>query len=380
MKLLQESLGGMREIILDNSHEVFERRLMALQREARRLRTLSNFIQAGPRFVVESAGIALIALLSIHFSRQPGGIVAAIPVLGALALGAQRLLPLVQAIYLGWTSYSVNCKHLADVLKLMRVPVRANGSRGTAAERPFSQLELRRLCFKYGKCASTLALKDIDLVIARGERIGLIGKTGSGKSTLADVLMGLLLPTSGEMRIDGVVVDEATVAGWQAQIAHVPQAIFLADDTIAANIAFGVEGEPDNERVRQAAERANLRGFIEQLPEGVMTRVGERGVRLSGGQRQRIGIARALYKKATLLVLDEATSAVDHETEAAIMESVASLDRDLTIILIAHRLTTLAGCDVVYRLDGGSIVESGTYKQVVLGRGGALRSSNLRLG
>jgi ATP-binding cassette subfamily B protein len=201
-----------------------------------------------------------------------------------------------------------------------------------------------------------LVLGDVSLTIQRGERMALVGPTGSGKSTLADILMGLLAPTSGRLLIDG---REVAPEAWQANIAHVPQSIFLADTSIAENIALGIPaGEVDRERLETAARQAQIAGFIESLPRGYATSVGERGVRLSGGQRQRIGIARALYKQAPVLVFDEATSALDDATEKALMDTLAGLPRDLTIIMIAHRLSTASYCDRVITVSGGSLAEA----------------------
>jgi ABC-type multidrug transport system fused ATPase/permease subunit len=217
-----------------------------------------------------------------------------------------------------------------------------------------------------------MVLNDVSLVIPKGSRVGFIGKTGSGKSTIIDLVMGLMMPTSGEVRIDDAVLSPDTVRAWQAQIAHVPQAIYLADTNVAGNIAFGVSEEKiDMERVREAARQAELAEFIESLPEKYDTIVGERGIRLSGGQRQRIGIARALYKRASVLVFDEATSALDNETEAAVMGAIERLQRDLTILIIAHRVTTVAMCDKVIKLDGGEVVAEGPYETVVAGKGTA---------
>ena len=200
-------------------------------------------------------------------------------------------------------------------------------------------------------------LRDVSLKIRRGERVALVGPTGSGKSTLADILMGLLPPSSGRLLIDG---REVSPEAWQQNIAHVPQSIFLADASIAENIALGIPAEAvDSSRLRAAAAQAQIASFIESLPQGYATAVGERGVRLSGGQRQRIGIARALYKQADVLVFDEATSALDDATEQALMETLAGLSRDLTIILVAHRLSTTAYCDRVITVANGALQETG---------------------
>jgi ATP-binding cassette subfamily B protein len=210
----------------------------------------------------------------------------------------------------------------------------------------------------------------VDLEIRRGERIGLIGSTGSGKSTLVDLIMGLLEPTAGRILVDGVnlydPLQPERLAAWRAAIAHVPQSIYLADSSIAENIAFGIPKELINhEHVRQAAQQAQIAGFIDGSPQGYATFVGERGIRLSGGQRQRIGIARALYKRAKLLVLDEATAALDNATEQAVMEAVKGLSRDLTIVMIAHRLSTVSSCDRVIRLQQGCIEAEGPPRLLI---------------
>jgi ATP-binding cassette subfamily B protein len=201
-------------------------------------------------------------------------------------------------------------------------------------------------------------LRNFDLTVPRGARIGFVGPTGCGKSTTLDLLMGLLKPTEGRILVDGEPLEGPRLRAWQRNIAHVPQAIFLADTTLAENIAFGVPKEQiDLDRVRQAARKAQIADFIESRPEGYGARVGERGIQLSGGQRQRIGIARALYKQATVLVFDEATSALDHATEGSVMDAINNLGRDLTIVLIAHRLSTVERCDSIVQMGPGESVE-----------------------
>jgi ATP-binding cassette subfamily B protein len=306
--------------------------------------------------VVEAAGIATIALIALAMSLRPGGIVDAIPALGALALGAQRLLPLVQQAYFGWSQTAGNLQSIDDIASALAMPVLA--APAESAPLPFEdRIAFERVSFAYGDAGP--ALRDVSLVIPRGSRIGIAGTTGSGKSTLLDLLMGLLEPGAGEIRVDGHLLDAETRPRWQASLAHVPQAIFLVDDSIAANIAFGrAKGGIDMERVRACARAAHVADFVEELPDGYATKVGERGIRLSGGQRQRIGIARALYKGATVLILDEATSALDDETEAAVIASIMALGPELTIVMIAHRRSTLEGCDAIVRLEGGRIVET----------------------
>jgi ATP-binding cassette subfamily B protein len=213
-------------------------------------------------------------------------------------------------------------------------------------------------------------LQGLDLEIHRGERIGLIGSTGSGKSTLVDLFMGLLQPTAGRLFVDGTDLHDPQhperLAAWRAAIAHVPQSIYLADSSIAENIAFGVpRHQIDLARVKQAAAQAQIASFIESSPEGYESFVGERGIRLSGGQRQRIGIARALYKKANVLVLDEATSALDIRTEEKVMKAIKAFSESLTVIMIAHRLSTVESCDRVIRLSTGRVSADGPPRQVL---------------
>jgi ATP-binding cassette subfamily B protein len=240
--------------------------------------------------------------------------------------------------------------------------LRANDSNGQVT---FQQsITIDNLSFRYAADAPC-ALEEISLQIQRGARVGFIGETGSGKSTLLDLVMGLLRPTKGCIRVDGVELSGAVVRCWQKAIAHVPQGIFLSDSSIAENIALGVEKQDiDMNRVRQAAHMAQIADFIESRPRGYADVVGERGIRLSGGQRQRIGIARALYKQSTVLVLDEATSALDNATEQSVMEFVNTLDRRLTILMIAHRISSLKDCDLIVELKGGRIVFQGPYSRL----------------
>jgi len=219
--------------------------------------------------------------------------------------------------------------------------------------------------FRYGVAGARI-LDNINLTIAKGARVGLVGSTGSGKSTLMDLLMGLLMPSAGTIFVDDEALRGARIRAWQQSIAHVPQTIFLADASISENIALGVRAaDIDEARVRRAAERAQIAEFIDSSPHGYAAIVGEQGVRLSGGQRQRIGIARALYRQAQVLVLDEATSALDNATEQSVIEAIDGLDRELTVIIIAHRLTTVQHCDTIVELERGQIAAQGPYQQLI---------------
>ncbi len=367
IQAVQESLGGIRDILLDQSQAVVQEKLNRIEDRVRQDLTISGFIQLAPRPVIEGAAVILVALFAVWFSIQPGGLLAAVPTLGAIAIGAQRLMPMAQSVYLGWAGYSTHADSIGDLVALLDMPQESDAPEGASEPVTFEQqIEMREVFFRYAD--GTAALSGVNIQVAKGQCVGIIGRTGSGKSTLVDVLMGLLVPSEGELLVDGIPVSGTRVSGWRARIAHVPQSIFLRDASVAENVAFGSNNVGvDDERLRDAAARAGLLEFIDSLPEGFSTVVGERGIRLSGGQRQRIGIARALYKQADLLILDEATSALDSETEAAVMDSVASLGANLTIVLIAHRLTTVAMCDRVYRLENGRIVAEGSLDEVVLG-------------
>jgi ATP-binding cassette subfamily B protein len=287
-------------------------------------------------------------------------------VLGSLALAAQRMLPVLQNLYSNYLKVRTSQISVHDALEILERPLPPHFGQPAPAPLGYrTAIELRDLHFRYTP-TTPWVLAGLNLRIPRGSRVGFIGATGSGKSTLIDILMGLLPPGRGEVLIDGVPVFPDHLRGWQAHLAHVPQAIYLADVSIADNIAFGVPPERiDHERVRAAARQAQIADAIESWTEGYATLVGERGVRLSGGQRQRIGIARALYKQADVIVFDEATSALDNQTEASVMAAIEGLHPDLTILIVAHRLTTLRGCDLIVELERGGIRRMGTYQEII---------------
>jgi len=351
---VHEGLGSIRDVLLDQSQKYQVDRFSTDDRWVRGLQAEADFLGGFPRFLIEGVAMAGIAVLSLLLVRQPGGFVAALPVLGSLALGAQRMLPAVQQAYASATAVRAHTSDLQATLALLDQPAPAVDPPAVVPAAFRDAITLENVCFRY-QPGSALVLRDVSLLIKRGERVALVGPTGSGKSTLVDILMGLLEPSAGRLLIDG---RQVAAEAWQANIAHVPQSIFLADTSIAENIALGIPAaEVDQTRLKAAATQAQIADFIESLPKGYATTVGERGVRLSGGQRQRIGIARALYKQAPVLVFDEATSALDDATERALMETLDGLSRDLTIIMIAHRLSTTAYCDRVITVERGSIRE-----------------------
>jgi len=354
-RTVEEALGGIRDILLDRSQPQLEARFGAVDRAHRRAHAANLFISTAPRFVIEAAGIVALAAAALALSLRPGGLVAALPVLGALALGAQRLLPLLQQAYHGWTQAAGNLQSLRDLLDIVELPASARAPAAAPAGPAFERsLELRGV--GYGHPGGRFALRDVDLTIAAGEHVAIAGATGSGKSTLIDLVLGLLDPQSGEILIDGRPLgDEKVRAAWQAKLAHVPQAVYLADDTIAANIAFPRRAaELDPMRLEAALQGAQLEALVASLPDGLDTIVGERGVRLSGGQRQRIGLARALVRAPAVLILDEATSALDEATEAAVMRALAA-NPGLTLLTVAHRASTLGAAGRVVWLEAGSL-------------------------
>lgn len=357
IKSLQEGLGGFRDVIIDQAQEIYCGIFRKADLSMRAAQINSNFIAQSPRFVVEMLGMLLFVILAYKLAIGPGGISSAVPVLGALALGAQRMLPISQQAYQAWSSIQSNRASLVDVLDLLDKPLPDQHSCGCEMIEFNRDIQICNLSFRYG-LGSDWVLKDVNLNIPKGSRVGFIGATGSGKSTLLDIIMGLLEPTIGELLIDSILVDLNNINKWQKRIAHVPQSIFFADTSIERNIAFGELPEKiDRERVRWASKQANILDTIESWPNKFETVVGERGICLSGGQRQRIGIARALYKRADVLIFDEATNALDNETEQSVMESIQSLGPQMTVLIITHRLDTLDFCDFIVKLDSNKIIK-----------------------
>ena len=351
IKSLQEGLGGIRDVLIDGTQKFYCNIYRKADYPLRRASGSNIFIGASPRYIIEAIGMTLIAFFAYILSQQKGGVNNAIPILGALAIGAQRLLPTLQQSYLSYSSIRGFRSSFKDVLDLLNQPLPFYAELPQPKSMPFkSEIKLTNLSFRY-QDDSPWVLKNINLTLSKGSRIGFIGLTGSGKSTLLDIIMGLLAPTSGNMHIDKTKIDNQNCRQWQAHIAHVPQNIYLSDSTIEENIAFGIPKKEINiNHVKKAAKKAKISDLIEEWSEGYQTFVGERGIRLSGGQRQRIGIARALYKQANVLIFDEATSALDNETEREVMEAINDLSKEITVLIIAHRLTSLKDCDQIVEI------------------------------
>lgn len=343
---LQEGLGGIKDIILDDTQEFYCNQYYKSLSLRQNAAAINAFYGASPKPVIETVGILCIALFSYYLSNEEGGIERAIPMLAALTLGAQRLLPAMQLLYGSYTSIKASKPMLIDLLFLLNQKVTKHTKISSAPLITFEkEILISNLSFRYSK-EEPWVLKDLSIRLKKNTTVGFVGTTGSGKSTLINIIMGLLDPSEGYIAVDGKVIEIRNKKSWQAHIAHVPQDIFLADGTIEENIAFGIPPEKiDHYLVREVAKKANILDLIESTKYGYQTNVGEEGAKISGGQRQRIGIARALYKKCDVLVLDEATSSLDNGTEKQIMKEVSALSGEMTILIIAHRLSTLENCD-----------------------------------
>ena len=352
IKALQEGLGGIRDVLLGGSQRIYCDTYHASDLALRRAQGNNLFVAQSPRFSMEGLGMVMISIVAYNIAQTSDTFSNAIPLLGGLALGAQRALPVVQAGYNSWSAINGSIFSLRDIMALLREPIPLEFLVDDKSPLVFEkELRIQDLGFRYSP-KMPYVFQNVNLVIPKGTRVGFKGKTGAGKSTLLDVLMGLLQPDEGFLTVDNTQITTTNLRAWQSSIAHVPQNIFLADCSIKENIAFGIpEHLIDYDRVVEAAKRAQIWDFIEDLPKQLSTYVGEQGVLLSGGQKQRMGIARALYKKASIIIFDEATSALDNETEVKVMDSINNLGKDITVLIIAHRLSTLENCDFIIDLD-----------------------------
>ncbi len=362
LRALQEGLGAIREVILHNSQSYYLELYRATDGPQRLLRAKNSFYGAFPRYSVEALGIIGIALAGIMLTKIQGDNTSIIPSLGLLALGAQRLLPALQQIYSSWSVIKGHHASINSVINMLDQPLPKYMYETDIPPLPLiKSVIFENVSFSYDP-ESNLVLNQISFEILAGERVGIVGTTGSGKSTILDLLLALHKPTSGKILIDGDNIHQQDhpekIQAWRNAVGYVPQQIFLSDTSIAENIAFGVCRSKINfQKVREAASVAKISSFIESNKNGYDSIVGERGIRLSGGQRQRIGIARAIYRGAKILVLDEATSSLDNNTESAVMDEIYSLDKDITIICVAHRLRTVENCDKIIQLEAGQVLD-----------------------
>lgn len=370
---VQEAMGGVKEMKLMTLEEPFLKRFSAAAFKMANVQTLSQILAQLPRFALEGllfGGIILVILFLI--ARNSGDLSQVVPTLGLIAAAGLRLFPALQQVYARFSSVRSNMavlEHIhADIVQLSPATQDAKRLRDPLNPRVDlnQSLELRNVTFTYPGADRT-ALHGVDMLIEARSTIGIVGGTGAGKTTLVDIMLGLLDPQGGELVIDGTPLDPATIPSWQRSLGYVPQHIFLSDATVLQNIAFGVpKDEIDREMAEAAARIASLHDFVlTELPQGYETEVGERGVRLSGGQRQRIGIARALYRNPSTIIFDEATSALDNLTERAVMEAVHNMAGQKTIIMIAHRLSTVRNCDQIVLMQSGQVAAQGTFDELL---------------
>jgi ATP-binding cassette, subfamily B, bacterial PglK len=364
IKALQEGLGGIREVLFSGTQGVYCKKFASAEGKLRRAEAYTQFVAQCPRYLVESIGMLLIVTMAFQFEMQRDGVAKALPVLGVMALAAQRMLPILQQGYLAWSSIQGAKQSLQDTLDLLDQQLPKFIEQHVSQIQFQNNFELIDVGYRYS-AEAPFVLNNIRIKIERGSRIGFIGPTGSGKSTLLDIIMGLLEPTVGRFEVDGCVVNSDNLESWRSHIAHVPQTIFLTDNSIAENIAFGIPKDEINyERVKYAATLAQLNILIENWPLNYQTRVGERGISLSGGQLQRIGIARAFYNQKNIIIFDEATNSLDDKTESSIMRALNNVDTKITLLIIAHRITTLYGCSKIVELEEGRIKRICNYEDL----------------
>jgi ABC-type multidrug transport system fused ATPase/permease subunit len=366
-KNLMQGLGGIKDIKLTSAETYFLNDFEIKNKKSAKINTLINVLDQLPRIYLEFIAVGGLSSLIIIMVLNNQPLTHIIPILGIFIGAAFRMIPSVNKIMYA-TQKVTYCMPVINLIydEFKSFIDLSNENKMISKELNFSnEINIKNISFQY-QSANSLILRNISLNIKKGDFIGIMGESGSGKSTLIDVILGLLQPNNGGIYVDNLLIDDNNKKSWQQIIGYVPQVIYLTDDTLRRNIAFGIdENKIDDELIQRSIRDAQLENFVESLTEGINTVVGERGVRLSGGQRQRIGIARAIYKKSQILILDEATSALDSETESDVMEALFNIKKSKTIILVAHRLTTLQNCDFLYKMNQGEIIMKGKPKEIL---------------
>lgn len=381
-KITGEALGGIKDLKILGREPVLFQRFSVPAREMAQYMASHGTISLLPRYIMESLAFGGILIIVLYYLMFKGKVEEILPILALYAFAGYRLMPALQGIFSSVTTMRFN-RAVMDKLREEfsgRLEMPTEWRQAEAPPMPFRKnIQLQKIGFAYPGSPRPV-IRNLSLTVEKNSSIGIVGATGSGKTTVADIILGLLSPSQGAIAVDGVPVTEENLPNWQRMLGYVPQTIFLCDDTVAANIALGIPAAGiDLAAVERAARIANLHEFVAQeLPQGYETLVGERGVRLSGGQRQRIGIARALYHDPEVLIMDEATSSLDGITEHAVIQAISELAGKKTTITIAHRLTTLQECDMIYVMDRGQVIEQGTYMD--LGRSSSRFQAMARAG
>ena len=362
---INEAFGATKEIKVSGLVEEYVKRFSSPAKSLAKIQALAGIISQSPRFALEAISFGGMLLVVLYLMVKSSTFVNVVPLIALYAFAGYRLIPAIQQIYVSTTVLRFvgpAIDNLQKDFKRMQIPSLQKNSKTLQLK---NKIVLRNINYNYPN-ASQKALKDIDFTIPAYSSIGIVGATGSGKTTTVDIILGLLEPQKGSLEIDGTIIKKDNLKAWQRSIGYVPQHIFLADDTIAANIAFGIDPKKINyEAVERSAKTAKLHEFVSNdLPQKYNTTIGERGVRLSGGQRQRVGIARALYHNPQVLILDEATSALDNNTERELMNEIKKLDKGITIVMIAHRLSTVKECSSIILLEKGTLKGQGTFEEL----------------
>ncbi|MGM7317983.1 ABC transporter ATP-binding protein [Idiomarina sp. ST10R2A5] len=369
-KLMNEGFGGIRDTLLLGRQNDFVHRFNKSSELLGNSQGVTRALAQAPRYAMELVAFGAVIFLILYLlSEYDGDLSDILPVLSVYALAGFKLLPAFQQIYTSLAQVKGNMASFDSIEEDLKASLYEKTIENAAQYgklKPRNLIELEGISFSYPGNRQ-MALQNLNLKLPVNQVIGLVGASGSGKSTTIDILLGLIEPQKGLLKVDGIEVRESRKRAWQNNIGFVPQTIFLADSSIRENIAFGIAPDGiDEERVRKAAKLAHLEDLLDQLDEGLDTRVGERGIQISGGQRQRIGIARALYDDADVLVFDEATSALDGITEKLVMDAIHNLSGAKTIVIIAHRINTVRQCDTIYFLNNGTVQDSGTYEQLLV--------------
>jgi len=363
---ISEAFGAAKEVKVGGLEKIYIKRFSDPAESYAKITSSVAVIASLPRHFIEAITFGGILIMILYLMAKTDDFNNVLPIISLYVFAGYRLLPALQQVYVSFTQLtfiSPAVDKLYDDVKNLN-PINLNQDSGTLSLN--KTITLKNVHYSYPNTSRT-TLKGINLSIPAKTTVGLVGATGSGKTTTVDIILGLLEVEKGKLEVDGQIITKQNTRAWQRSIGYVPQHIFLSDDTVAANIAFGIDPKNINQAaVEKASKIANLHEFVvNELSEQYQTIIGERGIRLSGGQRQRIGIARALYHNPLVLILDEATSSLDNETEKAVMDAVNNLGKDITIILIAHRLNTVKNCDIIFKLDKGKIADQGTFDEII---------------